>query len=367
MMERINIITAHIHQGLLSWIPPHSPDLAEVIDDWFLQNRVPEIVIVAGTCKASGGNPEDPRSLRVMTALLTAMISMEILNDYERKNNPHALWLKVGAERAMHYSHMLQVLFGQLCSQVEEDAVIDKSILHRFQQSLLVVLASRNRMRIKEVPTWEGYWKYTRMATGYFTGTLAAAGAELVAEPQSHITESCRNFGYHLGIARHIISELLHFTELSLQFTGSRNISLGVLYGLQCEHPDQSELKQIVWQNNLDLQKKRVKEILDGINTRDYLIWAALTEKNKALECIGRCPDENGKKFLEILLTEYFNRVSVFENVDTIYIKQDRKVEIPKVEVDINSGFSGTLSLAYQSIGLGIRKNIRDQPLQLNY
>ncbi len=368
MLERINIILTHIHQGLLSWIPSHSADLAEVIDDWFLQNRLPEIALVAGTCKASGGNPEDPKSIRVMTALLAELISLEILNDYAKKTNPDSLWLKIGAERAMHYSHMLQVLFGRLFTHLlEEDRSIGKPVLNRFQESILIALAARSRTAGKEIQTWESYWKYTEMTSAYFTGALAAAGAELATAGNAPIIEIYRNFGYHLGMARHIITELQHFSGTSLQYPGCRNLNLGVLYGLHCEHPDQMELKQIVWRDQLQLQSKRVKEILDKINTQDYLVWAALKEKKLAMELIANCAEQEGKEFLTAFTLEWFNRVPAFDKIENISLAEARQINIPQTNLDLNSEFTGTPALGYKSIGLGIRKNIRGKPLRINY
>ena len=366
MLERINIILAHVHEGLLSWIPLHSPELKEVIDDWFLQNPLPAIALVAGTCKAAGGNPEDTKSLQVMTALLAQIISMDILNDYNKKNNRSGLWLKIGAERAMHYSHMLQVLFGKLCISLDEDNVIAKPVLNKFRESLLVVMSASNRTVLKEIPTWETYWKYTEIAEAYFTGALAEAGSELVVLRPHAVTEACRNFGIHLGLAQHIMKEMIHFSECELQYPGNRSISLGVLYGLHCEHPHQMELKQIVWQDHLEIQSRRVKEILDAINTREYLIWAALKEKKQAIEIIGQFPDAAGKEFLEAFATESFKRFPAADQIENIEMAKERPLEIPKLSQDFVSEFTGTLGLEYQSIGLGIRKSIRKKPLQIN-
>ena len=365
MLERINVILAHIHQGLLSWIPPHSGDLAEVVDDWFMQNRLPEIALVAGTCKAAGGKPEDPKLMRIMTALLAEIISMDILNDFSKKNNPQALWLKVGAERAMNYSHMLQVLFGQLCVQQEDDTL--RPVLNKIRKSILVVVSAANRAGIKEIHDWESYWKYTEISSGHFTGALTEVGAELASGQQPIVIDACRNFGIHLGLGRHIINELINFSEPGLRYPGHHGISLGVLYGLHCEHPHQMELKQIVWQDHLEIQRKRVKEILDLINTCDYLIWAALKEKKQAIEMIRQCPDAAGKDFLEAFTIESFSRISALDRLENVEIAKERQVEIPQLNADLDSGFTGTLALDYQSIGLGIRKNIRSKPLQINY
>lgn len=366
MLERINIILAHIHQGLLSWIPSHSGDLAEVIDDWFLQNSLPEIALVAGTCKAAGGNPEDSKFLHVMTALLSEIISIEILNDFRKKNNSRALWLKLGPEKAMHYSHMLQVLFGHLCMSLEDDTTMNNQVLNKFRQSLLIVMSGTNKAATKEIPTWESYWKYIEISEAWLIGALTEAGAAL-ATSQQPVTETCRNFGIHFGLARHITNEIARFSEPGLQYQDHSNVNLGVLYGLHCQHSNQMELKQIVWQDQLELHRKRVKEILDTINTRDYLLWAALKEKNSALEMIRQCPDKDGKDFLEVFTKEYFNRFPELNRSENVQIPEDRKIEILHGSSDINSPFTGTLALDYQSIGLGIRKSIRNRPLQINY
>jgi geranylgeranyl diphosphate synthase type I len=64
------------------------------------------------------------------------------------------------------------------------------------------------------------------------------------------------------------------------------------------EHPARDELVLLVKENQVATNAERVREILDTIDTRSFMIWAALKERNQALEAISICPNTEGKQLL---------------------------------------------------------------------
>ena len=86
-------------------------------------------------------------------------------------------------------------------------------------------------------------------------------------------------------------------------------VTLPLLYGLQSNHPDREELAMLVETNEFASQANRVREILDKIDTKSFLIWSALKERDLALKAISICPNQEGKEVLEAFLTGMFGDI----------------------------------------------------------
>jgi hypothetical protein len=149
--------------------------------------------------------------------------------------------------------------------------------------------------------------------------------------------------------------------------TKRRDISLPILYGLKCNHPDKTELSEIIQRSQLALHERRVMEILEAIDAKGYLLWAALQERKRALAAIQRCPDEAGKRLLEVLLMGWFEQIPAFAQGGEVNLNlaDEKKVEIPPQEFDPQELSSGLSSLSYRSVGLGLRQQIRQTPISL--
>ena len=63
------------------------------------------------------------------------------------------------------------------------------------------------------------------------------------------------------------------------------------------------------------LDDVEVKEILETIDTKEFLIWAALKEREKALAALGNCPDIEGRMALEAYIT------GMFGDIDSLLLK----------------------------------------------
>ncbi|MGC1247354.1 MAG: hypothetical protein WA865_14155, partial [Spirulinaceae cyanobacterium] len=54
---------------------------------------------------------------------------------------------------------------------------------------------------------------------------------------------------------------------------------------------------------------EEIKAILDKIDTKSFLIWAALKEREQALEAIKICPNSEGREILESYLNGMFGDI----------------------------------------------------------
>ncbi|HBB35199.1 MAG TPA: polyprenyl synthetase superfamily, partial [Cyanobacteria bacterium UBA9273] len=88
-------------------------------------------------------------------------------------------------------------------------------------------------------------------------------------------------------------------------------ITLPLLYGLQYHHPEREELLSIVTANEIAAHAARIKEILDHIDTKSFLIWAALKEREQALKAIKICPNTEGREVLESYITGMFGDIDL--------------------------------------------------------
>nr|WP_254449341.1 polyprenyl synthetase family protein [Anabaena sp. UHCC 0253] len=149
------------------------------------------------------------------------------------------------------------------------------------------------------------------MKSAGFVATACATGA-MVGTDNIELIEACGIFGHHLGTALQILNDM----ESIWQPTGITDlqqgkITLPLLYGLQFKHPDQQELLSIIATNEIANYAERVKQILDNIDTKNFLIWAALKEREQALEAIKICPNSEGREVLESYITGMFGDIDL--------------------------------------------------------
>jgi geranylgeranyl diphosphate synthase type I len=69
---------------------------------------------------------------------------------------------------------------------------------------------------------------------------------------------------------------------------GIGKVTLPVLYGLAIDHESREELDEIVHCGLLPACAERVLAILETIDTREFLVWNALEERRRALECLDQ-------------------------------------------------------------------------------
>src|SRR3990172_325774 len=362
--DRLNVLCAHIHQGLLSWIPPYLSEMGEICDNWFYRNPLPEVVLPLITCQAVNGNPEDSKVLRTATAILSGLIGLQILDDTRVRNNRQSLWMKVGMERAIHYAYAFEALSNQLWVKLVQEGDASEAVFQNYQQGMMIALAGRNRVLSHYNRNWETYWKTAEMTSAHPSGHIAASGAMLARADESLI-ESCRIFGYHLGLARHLLEVYQCMEEPSKHLLPChQDVNLPILYALKCNHPGKTELADIIQQDQLALHQQRVIEILDATDAKGYLMWAALQERKRALEAVKPCPNEEGKQLMEAFLMGWFEQSTAFAGREEVNLPDEKKMEIPHREFDPKEMSSGLSSISYLSIGLGLRHQIRQTPLQ---
>ena len=141
--------------------------------------------------------------------------------------------------------------------------------------------------------------------------------------------EACKKYGYHLGLAIQIFNDMDGiWSPEGIPDLEQGKITLPLLYALQCEHKAKQELYEIVQQNKIADYSKRIKEILDDVDAKTYLIWEALKQRESGLEAISILPDNEGRQILEAHFT------GMFGDIDEL-IAQGNKLNTPKEDAFI--------------------------------
>ncbi|MFV1977555.1 MAG: polyprenyl synthetase family protein, partial [Candidatus Scalindua sp.] len=158
----------------------------------------------------------------------------------------------------------------------------------------------------------EEYWLTVELKSAYVYATACETGAIVGTENNTYIN-SCRAFGRHLGRSMQILNDMESIWLSKGKSDLEQNkVTLPVLYGLSVDHPAKTELETIVNSSRLAVETNRVVEILNSIDTKKYLYWAALKERDEALEALAICPDPEGKEALEAYVT------GMFGDIDTL-------------------------------------------------
>ncbi|HEY9245348.1 MAG TPA: polyprenyl synthetase family protein, partial [Candidatus Methanoperedens sp.] len=181
-----------------------------------------------------------------------------------------------------------------------------QKIIQCFIDSFFCIAAGQDRDISGATKTIEEYWQTAEMKSANIYATACAAGA-IVGTGDEELIHACGVFGHHLGLTVQIFNDMESIwlpkgkTDLK-----QGKITLPLIYGLTKDHSERSELISLVLSNHIASHSERIKEILNNIGTRTFLIWAALKEREQALEAISICPDSEGREVLNSFITGMF-------------------------------------------------------------
>lgn len=226
-----------IKDYLLAQIPPQWTQLYQLTDSWFQTEIIPEIIPVVAACKAVGGDPN--QTIPLCAALLASAISIRILDDLQDQDKPNALHHVIGSASALNYADTFKTLAFKIIGDLSLKNKADGSPLYQaFIDGYFTLLAGQERDIQGMSRTWEDCWQTIEMKTGYSYAMATALGAMIGTNHQEWI-QICKIYGYHLGLAIQIFNDL----EGIWQPVGKSDlhrgkITLPLLYGLECSHPD---------------------------------------------------------------------------------------------------------------------------------
>jgi geranylgeranyl diphosphate synthase type I len=298
-----------IREILQNSIPNYWTELRDILKGFFEEPMMPEAILPLASCQAVDGNPQD--AVAVSAALITSAACLRILDDLEDQDRPGKLWEQLGTARAWNYACAVHTISFKILNRASFHTPIFQKINQYFIDFFLTIAAGQDRDLAGVTRTIEDYWVTIEMkiASGY--ATACATGA-MVATENSELIQACGTFGHHLGLAIQILNDMESIWQPDgITDLKQGKITLPLLYGLQSHHPERDELLSLVTDNEIAIHAERIKEILDHIDTKRFLIWAALKEREQALEAIKICPNAEGREVLESYITGMFGDIDL--------------------------------------------------------
>lgn len=299
-----------VRQALRDSIPSYWTELGDVLAHLWEEPMTTEAMLPLAACRAVGGDAT--AAVPVATAVIAAVASVRLFDDLEDQDRPGQLWNQVGPARAWNYAAAAQFLSFAILNR----APLPSPIIHRvgqvFSQAFLYVAAGQDRDLLGQAGTIEDYWRTMEMRSGQAYAAACASGA-LVGTSDPDLVEACATFGHHLGLTMQIFNDLESIwrpdgrTDLE-----QARMTLPLLYALRLEHPASAELRSLVTSEKLPSRAHRIRELLDELDARTFLVWAALKEREQALSALSPCPDSAGKEALTSIVTGLFGDLDEF-------------------------------------------------------
>jgi geranylgeranyl diphosphate synthase type I len=316
-MDWLKPLYPEIYQVLLAAIPDYWPELKSVFGTLFEEPLMSVAMLPLVTCQAVGGQAKE--AVHVSAALIAAERCVRIFDDLEDKDRPGQLWQQVGEARAWNYASAIHILSFEILSKAPYHPRVFHDINQLYIDAFFYIAAGQDRDIAGITRTIEDYWSTIELKTAMAYAAACASGA-IVGTETPTLIEACYLYGHHVGLAIQIFNDM----ESIWQPDGRTDLKQGkvtlpLLYGLQSDHPDRDELETLVETNQVATQADRVRDILDKIDTKSFLIWAALKERDQALEAIRICPDEAGREALESFIT------GMFGDIDSLLQEEQHK------------------------------------------
>jgi len=309
-MDWLSSLYPEVQDVLLKAVPAYWPGLGVVLEE-FLEGALPtEAALPLAACRAVGGNPK--QATHVAAGVIAAVAALRILDDLLDLDRPGALWEQVGPVQSWNYAAAAQMLALDIVAGAPLRPEVTARVCRAFTHAFLRVSAGQDRDLAGLSRTLEEYWLTTAMKSGFAYGTACAAGA-MVGSESSELVSACRQFGLHLGYVIQLFNDL----ESIWQPDGASDleqgkVSLPLLYALQVEHPQQEELRNLVEAGDIGVQSERVVEILEAAGAREYVVWAALEEREKGLNALRVCPEPAGGEALAAYMSGIFGDIELF-------------------------------------------------------
>ncbi len=307
-MDWLKSLYPEVKEILLNSVPHYWTEFRLTLE-MMLQDQLPsEVALPLSACRSVGGNSKD--AVPLTSALLAISISMRILDDLQDKDRSGKLWEVVGSARAFNYATASQFLTFEILRQ----AKYPSPVFHRIHQSILRAAlhlsAGQDRDLIGETKNFESYWTTIEMKSGTAYSLACVTGAQ-VGTDNSQWINACGLYGHHLGLAIQIFNDMESLWDSdTLSDLEQGKVTLPLLYGIGFQHRKQMFLLEIVETNTIKRNAKQILKILTDIDTKQFMIWMALKEREAALNEISVCPNEEGKQALEAYITGMFGDIS---------------------------------------------------------
>lgn len=307
MMEWLKSLYPEVQEVIKKAVPSGWPGLEKVMEFLWTKPLCTEAMLPLASCRAVGGTSAD--AVHVTAAVVSFVAALRIFDDIGDQDRANGLWKQVGIARAWNYAAALHVHCFRILNMAPLPPDLVRSLIQLFVDSSFELAAGQDRDLAGLTKTIDDYWLTAEMKSGCPYGLACTAGA-MTGTRDGNLIQSCALFGHHLGLVKQIFNDMESIWEPhGLSDIEGGKVTLPVVYGINLEHARRDELLSLVKHDAIAQNAGEVKDILDGIDTKEFLIWAALQEREKALAALGDCPDTHGRMALEAYITGMFGDI----------------------------------------------------------
>jgi geranylgeranyl diphosphate synthase type I len=310
-MDWLKSLYPQVREVLEKSMPDYWPGLRHTMERLFEKPIMPEVVLPLASCRAVGGDAKD--AVHIAAAILSLAACWRLYDDLEDQDREGGLWQQVGPARAWNFASAVHILSFEILNEAPLANDRFRMINRLLIDSFLYLAAGQDRDLAGMTKGIEDYRLTIEMKTGCAYAAACISGA-MVGTEDPKLYEACHTFGHHLGMSKQILNDLESIwcpdgvTDLN-----RGKVTLPLVYGMCMDHPDRDELISLVQHDQVMSNSERIRQILDKIDTRNFLLCSALEERTQALNALEVCPDAEGKRALEAYITGLFGDLEVLE------------------------------------------------------
>lgn len=320
-MDELKSLYPEVREVLKSSILSYWPELRSVLRSLFEEPMIPEAILPLASCQAVNGDPHD--AIHVSAAVVALGVLLRIFDDLADHDRIDELWGQVGKARVWNYASAVHTLSFEILCKAPLNSKVFHTLNRTFIDAFLYITAGQDRDIEGVTRSIEDYWLTVKMKTACAFELACKSGA-IVGTNDTGLIQACGVFGHHLGFAIQIFNDMESIWQNKGQIDLKQGkFTLPLLYGLQFTHPEHDELLSIVTANKIATNAERIREILEHIDTKGFLIWAALKEREQARKAISICPNTDGKEVLESYITGMFGDINLL-------LKKENSTPIPR-------------------------------------
>lgn len=306
-LQAFQVLLPAVRVYIRKHLPTEWPELTAVLRALVDKPLGPLALLPLASCAAVGGPPQ--RAIPVGAAWEVLNLAIRILDDLQDQDRAQGLWAVVGAPRAFNYSAALYAFSQELLARAVWPADLYRAIQQVFCEGALRLSYGQDLDLRSQTQTLDAYWRTIAEKNGSAFAMVCAAGA-LCGTADAALVQACHTFGHHLGLALQLFDDFEGLWAPS----GAGDLAMGkvtlpVLYGLETAHPRRDELQQIVNGGALAQCAGRIREILDEIHARDFVVWTALQERDRAVAALANCLDRKEMTPLVVYVTSLFAHI----------------------------------------------------------
>lgn len=306
-MEWLTELYPEVRQHLANAVPDYWPALQELINPTLKGQLMSGAILPLAACAAVGGTART--AVPVSASLIASAVSARIFDDLQDKDRPNQLWRRVGETRAWNYGMAMYGLAFRILNQSNLPGDTFRQINQLYLDAFFYMAAGQERDLLGATLTVDDYWKTIALKTGTAYAVACAAGAAAGTD-DPELIQACHAFGHHVGI----IIQIFNDYESIWQPDGLSDIALGkvtlpIIYALQSDHPKRDALSAWIQTGKMGANAKQIIQMLDDLDTKAFMVWAAIKEREQALAAITQCSDNVGRAALIGFVTGMFGDI----------------------------------------------------------